>query len=172
MFPSHDRLAEANHGLRKDIEDKVLLFPRFDPVSLELALAEDTRRAQDFADKHQRKLVLFDTLEDCVMEVEELKNELTTIVLTKTGTGVNSRDRWDTPEVKTETGKKGRLKKDRYSALLMANMVARQKRVELTPLQYDAVGGLMEDLDESDGEFYANAPEWLKNSAEDFYKSL
>ena len=26
----HEWLAEANHGMRKDFEDKALLFPRFD----------------------------------------------------------------------------------------------------------------------------------------------
>ena len=119
------------------------------------------------------KLVLLDTLEDCVLEIEELKNELTTIMITKTGTGVNSRDRWDTPEIKEETGRKGRLRKDRYSALLIANMLARQSRFELTQMEYDAIGGYIGDIDtRQSGEFYENAPEWLKGKAEDFYNFL
>ena len=40
-FPRYDWLAEANHGLRKDLEDKALLFPMFDTISLGIANAED-----------------------------------------------------------------------------------------------------------------------------------
>ena len=46
--------------------------------------------------------------------------------MTQTSTGPNARDRWDTPEVKLPGGKKGRLRKDRYSSLVIANMLARQ----------------------------------------------
>ena len=56
-------------------------------------------------------------------EIEELKNELSTIIVTQT---LNGRDRWDTPEIKLPGNKKGRLRKDRYSSLVMANMVSRQ----------------------------------------------
>ena len=173
QFARYEWLSEANHGLRQDMENMVLLLPCFDPVSLEFAVADDYRRIRDFEEKHgKQKLVLFDTLEDCVLEIEELKKELTTIAITKTGTGVNSRDRWDTPEIKLETGKKGRLRKDRYSALLIANMVARQSRKQLTTLQFDSIGGIIEDIDETKhGDIYSNAPEWLKNS-EDFYNSI
>jgi hypothetical protein len=120
-----------------------------------------------------QKLVLIDTLEDCVMEIEELKDELTTIILTKTGTGVNSRDRWDTPEIKTDVGKKGRLRKDRYSALIIGNMIARSFRRELTPLEYNTFGGFIEDIpDKTGGGFYNSAPEWAKDAMEDFYNNL
>ena len=47
-------------------------------------------------------------------ELEELKNELSMIVVTQTATG---RERWDTPEVKPGAGRKSRLRKDRYSSL-------------------------------------------------------
>ena len=47
--------------------------------------------------------------------------------MTQTSTGARARDRWDTPEVKLQNGKKGRLRKDRYSSLVIANMLARQK---------------------------------------------
>ena len=35
-FAKADWTAQANHGMRKDFEDKVLLFPRFDTLSLSL----------------------------------------------------------------------------------------------------------------------------------------
>ena len=174
QFARYEWISEANHGLRKDMEDRVLLFPRFDPISLELAAVQDNQRLVEFEKNNPgKKLEILDTLEDCVLEIEELKNELTTIVITKTGTGVNSRDRWDTPEVKVEGGKKGRLRKDRYSSLLIANMLARQTRKERTAFSYDSVGGYIQDIkDDKNGEIYLNAPEWMKNTFDDFYRHI
>lgn len=109
-FSSQEWTSEANHGLRKDMEDKVLLFPKFDPIILALSVEDDKESNR-----------IYDTLEDCVTEIEELKNELVLIELTTTQSG---RERWDTPEIKV-SNRKGRMRKDRYSALLMANMGAR-----------------------------------------------
>jgi hypothetical protein len=120
QFASSDWTSESNHGLRKDFEDKALLFPAFDAVELAIATGQDRLLAK------QKGLDLdhiYDTMEDCVMEIEELKDELSTITIETTTSG---RERWDTPEVKLPGGKKGRLRKDRYSSLLMANMLARQ----------------------------------------------
>ena len=127
QFAKYDWLAEANHGLRKDFEDKIVLFPYFDSASLGVALEVDKSVGRKY-----------DTLEDCVMEIEELKDELAMIVMTQTNTG---RERWDTPEVKTGAGRKTRLRKDRYSALIMANMSARSILVEKTTLESGAFGG-------------------------------
>ncbi len=127
QFAKYDWLAEANHGLRKDFEDKSVLFPYFDSVSLGVALEVDKSVGRKY-----------DTLEDCVMEIEELKDELSMIVMTVTS---NGRERWDTPEVKTGAGRKSRLRKDRYSSLIMANMSARYLNVEKTTLDFGAIGG-------------------------------
>ena len=127
QFAKYDWLAEANHGLRKDFEDKIVLFPYFDSASLGVALEVDKSVGRKY-----------DTLEDCVMEIEELKDELSMIVMTQTSTG---RERWDTPEVKTGAGRKSRLRKDRYSSLIMANMSARNVLVEKTTIESGAIGG-------------------------------
>lgn len=142
QFAKFEWVSEANHGLRKDMEDKVLLFPRFDTLTLELAIQEDAALI-DSGDNSR----IYDSLEDCAMEIEELKDELCTIVMTKTGTGgVGGRDRWDTPEVKLDNGKKGRMRKDRYSALLIANMIARQIQRSIELADYSVVGGFTKDL--------------------------
>jgi hypothetical protein len=107
----------ANHGLKKDFLDKVCLFPHTDAIDYALATVQDEAASR-----------LYDSLEDCIYDINELKNELATIVITKTPSG---RDRWDTPEIKLPNQKKGRLRKDRYSALVMANMVARN--IQRTP---------------------------------------
>lgn len=131
QFAKYDWLAEANHGLRKDFEDKVVLFPYFDSASLGLALEVDKSIGRKY-----------DTLEDCVMEIEDLKDELSIIEMTQTNTG---RERWDTPEVKTGPGRKSRLRKDRYSSLIMANMSARSILTQKTTLESGAMGGFAND---------------------------
>ncbi len=158
QFAKYDWLAEANHGLRKDFEDKLVLFPDFDSVSLGLSAEEDNIEGR-----------IYDTLEDCVMEIEELKNELSMIIMTQTGTG---RERWDTPEVKIAAGKKSRLRKDRYSSLIMANMSARQLDVERTVRTYDHCGGFARKSGEQDnkdnGPMY-HGPSWFTENMSDIY---
>jgi len=112
QFSRPEWVSNANHGMRKDFEEKILLFPDYDAAMLSLAQMED-----------ESKNRAYDTMEDCINEIEELKEELASIVHTQTG--IQLRDRWDTPEVKLPGNKKGRLRKDRYSALLMANMAGR-----------------------------------------------
>jgi len=130
QFAKYDWLSEANHSLRKDFEDKVLIFPRFDPITIGLSIEQDKMANRTY-----------DTLEDCVMEIEELKNELCMIEIRQTSTG---REHWDTPEVKIGTGRKERIRKDRYSSLLMANMAARQTRARRIQDDYNIVGGFAE----------------------------
>lgn len=107
-------ISEANHSLKKDMEARDIIFPYHDALTYTLSEFYD----QSLGEAGQ----LYDTLEDCVFEIEELKKELSIITITETSTG---RERFDTPELKTGIAKKGRLRKDRYSALLMANWVAR-----------------------------------------------
>lgn len=135
-FAKGDWVSEANHGMKKDFEDKKLLFPYFDPFTIYEALSEDKDKGIKEEDYR-----LYDTLEDCVMEIEELKEELTLIQHSQT-TG-SGRERWDTPEIVEGTGKKGRLKKDRYSALLMANMISRVLTRVIPQQVYDGVGGFL-----------------------------
>lgn len=146
-FSDGEYTRKANHGMRKDFEDKALLFPFFDPLSQDFAIEEDK--------KFSRK---YDTLEDCVMEIEELKDELATIVHTQTTS--TGRDRWDTPEIKLPGNRKGRLRKDRYSALLMANMTART--IARTPPQpaYKYAGVVVgEAKPNMSGSFYNGGPQ-------------
>jgi len=164
-FAKYDWVRDSNHGLRKDLEDKILLFPKFDSISLELAAEEDAERAKVLKNKFGKTMDIFDTLEDCVMEIEELKNELSTITVTVTGTGVAARERWDVPEVKLPGNKKGRMRKDRYSALLMANMTARKIHRTDMPIQYSVIGGFSKDIvgrkDKADKNKLYNGPDWF-----------
>lgn len=159
QFARADWTSQANHGLRKDLEDKVLLFPRFDQVSLALALDKEGKDIMN-ADITN----LYDSESECILEIEELKNELTTIVMTQTSTGPNARDRWDTPEIKLPNGKKGKLRKDRYSALIIANMLARQMTRTLQGISYDVIGNDLNKVEKKDGQMY-KGPNWFTNEA-------
>lgn len=157
QFAKYDWLAEANHGMRKDFEDKALLFPFVDPLSLSISEHEDSVKGR-----------MFDTLEECIMDIEELKDELSMIQMTQTAAG---RDRWDTPQVVIGTGKKSKMRKDRYSSLLMANMAAR--KIQRTPTQADyefyggfATGGFKKS-DKQENLY--NGPSWFADSMKDVY---
>ena len=156
QFAKYDWYSDANHGLRKDLEDKILLFPRFDPVTIGLSIEEDKVNNR-----------LYDTLEDCVMEIEELKNELSLIEVSES---VNGRMRWDTPEVKIGVGKKKRMRKDRYSSLLMANMSARNFDFEQKQATYHAYGGFAASTNK--GKFESatfSGPNWFTSQMNNIY---
>jgi hypothetical protein len=158
QFAKHEWLAEANHGLRKDFEDKVLLFPAFDPITLGVSTIEDGIKNR-----------MYDTLEECVLDIEELKDELAMIQMTQTASG---KDKWDTPEVIVAAGKKSKMRKDRYSSLLMANMAARI--ISRTPEQelYEFYGGFAtthkKKTKKDSGKLY-NAPAWFTDNIQDAY---
>lgn len=155
-FSSAQWTSEANHGLRKDLEDKMIIFPYFDSATIGLSLEDDKRNNR-----------MHDTLEDCVLEIEQLKDEMALIVITQTQSG---RERWDTPDVRS--GKKDKLRKDRYSALLMANMSARKI---LTQKEYDYYaiyqGGGFADrmVDQPDKEDLYHGPAWWTEQTNGIY---
>ena len=168
QFAKADWTSQANHGLRKDLEDKVLLFPRFDNLTLGLAMENEGKNILE-----SDLTPLYDSLSECILEIEDLKNELTTIVMTQTSTGPNARDRWDTPEVKLQNGKKGRLRKDRYSSLLIANMLARQMNRTMTDISYDIIGGNAKHVVNNNGQLY-KGPSWFTESGgnDDIYTGI
>ena len=162
QFAKADWVSQSNHGLRKDLEDKKLLFPRFDSLSIGLALESEGKNILE-ADLNP----LYDSLSECIVEIEELKNELTTIVMTQTSSGAYARDKWDTPETKGAHGKKGKLRKDRYSSLLISNMIARQLDLKLADVEYNVIGGSTRTIVKSkDSEMY-KGPEWFTGGAND-----
>lgn len=103
---------DANIALHKSLETRTLLFPAFDSVKMYAAIEAEKAAG-----------VIFDTYEENVFNLEELKNELCTIQMSETATG---RERFDTPQVVSPgavegRARKGRLRKDRYTALLLSH---------------------------------------------------
>ena len=95
-----------------------------------------------------------------------LKLLIMLIIMSQTPAG---RDKWDTPEIKLATGKKGNLRKDRYSALLMANMSARTLQRSPPPLNYKSMGGFAGgNIHDVDGPTYVG-PAWFTEGMKDVY---
>jgi hypothetical protein len=167
QFARADWTTQANHGLRKDLEDKIILFPRFDQLSLALALDKENKDIMETSFDN-----LYDSESECILEIEELKNELTTIVMTQTSGGAGARDRWDTPDVKMPNGKKGKLRKDRYSSLVIANMLARQLSRTTEPINYDIIGANLANIEKKSGAMY-RGPIWFTEEANNnLYKGI
>lgn len=124
-------VSDANWSLLKDIQDKILLFPFFN--SVELGLEHERVLREIVGEENQTKI--YDEFEDVILEVEELKKELTYIEQTTTAAG---RERWDTPGIKQGNKTVQNLRKDRYSALLMANYIARTTSRFIAPPNFNA----------------------------------
>jgi len=126
----------ANVVLHKSLETRTLLFPAFDSVKMFSSLQAEKAEG-----------IIVDTYEENVFNIEELKNELCTIQMSETTTG---RERFDTPTVIKPGAvegrtRKGRLKKDRYTALMLAHKFIYD--TEVTPnydIDYEDVAGNVE----------------------------
>ena len=125
--------AQANVCLHKSFETKKLLFPAFNVVQMEAS------RAAESSNKIEH-----DTFEENINNIEELKNELCTIRMSETSTG---KEKFDTPNV-SQPGSvegrqiKGRLRKDRYTALLLAHKYIYENEVTTdSSIDYNDVVG-------------------------------
>ena len=157
-FQNAEFTSQANHSLKKAFEDRELLFPFIG--SIELALAE-----VDDGDKQRED----NTLQQCIYNFEELKTELVSIVHSET---TNGREHFDVPEVKIGVGRKGRMKKDRYSALLMANYAAiRIRSTSWTPFEMDGGGFAKECKDDDGPKKLFSGSAWMVSQLNELYAS-
>jgi hypothetical protein len=154
--------------MKADFGFKQLLFPEFDPAQIEMAHLEDKESGRVKVDSRDDSAeALYDTLEDCVIEIELLKDELASIVHSQVGTSM--RDHWDTPETKLAGGKKGRMRKDRYTSLLMANMIGRTLQRRVKEPEYRPMGGFAHELSGNvrPGPAWASGPAWYTEAVGD-----
>lgn len=160
-------LSEANHGMKFDMENKFLLFPEYDFAELALAAeaSKDFIKANSNSLDVEDTVSLYDTLEDVFLEIEELKKELISIEHTKTASGV---ERWDTPAGASKGTTK---KKDRYSALMMANKGAREiSRGLSAPPLYSVLGRVVGQgpINTVKSTKMYSGPEWYKPTLRTF----
>lgn len=158
-FADSEFTSQSNHGLRSDLESKSILFPAYD-----MAILAESAITDGLANREH------DTLEDCVLEIEEMKDELATIEHSQTA--VQSRERWDTPAIKKPGGKIGRQRKDRYTALIIANMLARSVQHRLKGHDHISIGGYVgQDKKKVKGQLYTG-PESLTSQIPPNYRGL
>lgn len=162
-FAKYEWVRNANHGMRFDLESRTLLFPMFDAISIAESAIIDDKMSNSI-----------DSLEECSLEIEELKDELSNIIVTNTAS--QNRERWDTPDSKdAATGKvkRGRMRKDRYSALLMANASAKDYSIPVISLQsfIDGGGFANESVSrkEESGIIGYVGPSWLSTELSNLY---
>lgn len=119
-------ISSANHDMKRDMENRTLLFPKYDPYMI-MAEEEASGKKAGFERYKNTNLleggVVEDTIEYIYDEIEVLKKELTSIVRTETASG---KERWGLPTKKGEAPQNKNFKKDRYSALMLANGVANE----------------------------------------------
>ena len=140
QFSNAKLVSEANHLLKRDIEARNIIFPYLSDAEIASAMS---LKGTDYG------------IDDCMMEIFELQDELSLVEYTITTSG---REKWDTPEYISELGKKERLRKDRYTALLLANYAADiimegKKETTLTKRYYGKYVGSMQKGD-SGGKMY------------------
>lgn len=159
-FASNELLSNAYFNTKKDLDTQQLVFPSFDGATLGLVECEtDDTNVVDGG--------LEDTLEGIVEEIEELKNELTCIMHTKLPSG---RDQFSVPDIKTADGKKARVKKDRASALIMANSTSRAIMRDHIDTTYESNGGYATPQKQENGLLYSNV--WYGKATQDAYADL
>jgi len=131
--PTSEFNAYANAALHKSFETKRLLFPAFDVTIMQSSLIAE--KALNITN---------DTYEENIYNIEELKNEICTIQRSETPSG---KEHFSTPSVITGAimegrQKKGRLRKDRYTSLLIAHKyVYTIDAAPTMPISYDDVPG-------------------------------
>lgn len=138
-FARSEWVMASNHTLRSHIEKKVLIFPHVNGADVAIAMAADYEGGQE--------RLIYDGMESCVLNIEETKNELSQIVQSSTaGTG---REKFDTPDTivkrQGQTDQKGKMRKDRYSSLLIANYTADQYLSTLGNDFQPLIGGFVKD---------------------------
>lgn len=128
-FSNYDWRRNAHWGLRSDFLNKKILFPAYDAASIEVdSYLEDK---------------LGDTLEDCYLEIEQCKKEITLIKHDQTPQG---HEKWDVPKVigiDADQAQK-KIKRDRFTSILLANWGCRildEEKDQFTPEKYGVFGG-------------------------------
>lgn len=150
-FRKQDYTSSANHNMKKDFEERMLLFPEYNPAVL--------------ATYSNLENAYFQEMEDCIDSIEGLKRELTQIELTATA---NGNERFDTPDIKISGSQKGKMKKDRYSALIMANTSARSDHYNKNSYASKTIGDLANTSLNSEKASFIG-PSWITNKLNSLY---
>lgn len=135
QFSNKEWRGLAHWGLRQDILDCRTIFPEYSGADIELAGA----RSKEIG-------VSYDTYEDNMLELEQLKIETIMIRMSQTA---NGGEVWDIPKVvgMNAEAMRQKLKRDRFTSLLLANWAGRLVMEERSQV-YDTnfIGGALGDI--------------------------
>jgi hypothetical protein len=158
-FSDYGWRREAHWGIKSDISGSSLLFPSYDHAEGLVAQFEAIGMGK-----------YYDTMEDAFYEIEQCKQECVRIRVEQTPNGL---EKWDVPNVQTVSsdGKKVKLKKDRFTSLMIANWLARttfadQQRSNAV-INHPMLGGRMGML--SKQEYDPNMPRYGGRGASRMY---
>ena len=143
-------VSDANHSMKKSIEEFRLLLPIYDTIGIEKEL-NSMSMSSNSLDKAINKVrnSMADTLEDVNEEIAEMKKELTNIVITGTPSG---NEHFDLPKlIGTTKNTRDVRRKDRYSALVLAHWGIQFLISEDVSSIYDVAGGSAENLAKGGG---------------------
>lgn len=152
---------ESHWGLKKDIELRKLLFPEFDIAKIAL---------EEFKDEVMGKQETHDTIHDCWDELEQMKREM--ILIKHEITSITGQEKWDVPTAYglSKELDKQKMKKDRFTSLLLANWGVRLLDTEdemdkLHNPQHPHVGGVTSKSPIAEGQpmYYGVGAKKMKN---------
>lgn len=141
-------VSDANHSMKKSIEEFRLLFPIYDTVAIEGELTSMNVSSNSLSKSINKvRNSMTDTVEDVNEEIEEMKKEITNIVITGTPSG---NEHFDLPKMNLASAGGGKQKdkrrKDRYSACVLAHYGIQFVVSEETSNAYEVAGGTAEGL--------------------------
>jgi hypothetical protein len=144
-FSKPDVRQDLYYGGRKILEDGKIKFPYWDAIALEEAFDADTRQRERYLESLEKmdllkdnEIVLYDTLEDTYMEIQKTIDELCSIEVTRSASGV---DQFKAKPKKNAEGKTVYMHKDRATALLLAIYLYKSYTKVVEPLDVMTVGG-------------------------------
>jgi hypothetical protein len=157
--------ADANHSLKKAFETRALTIPEYDTIGIEKELnsSQAAREKSNNKEMLGKYNYLDDSIEDVNEEIEELKKELMMIAVTATSTG---KEHFDLVKQSSsqKSENKTKRRKDRYSALLLANYGLQSTQApQVNESSYSYEGGNAKDLVVSNsnyvvGQLYSGLP--------------
>jgi hypothetical protein len=142
LFNNSQVRQDLYYGSRKMLEDGRIKFPYWDSIALEEAFDADERQREQYLKSNlgDNELILYDTLEDTFMEIQKMIDELCSIKVTRSPTGI---DQWKTEAKKNPEGKTVYMHKDRATALLLATYLYRSYIQMVDPLDAMLAGGVV-----------------------------
>jgi len=162
--------SESNHSFRKYIEDYKLLFPIYSSEEIERdSLENPDLYLEEIISQSVGKTRRYmkDTIQDICDEIQEMKDEIGSIVITS---NMGGSEHFDLPKFGGGIGGNVNIsndvrRKDRYSAAVLAFCAIKELcEEEKEAVGYETFGGIATEIEKSyEGEMYRGLPAGVKS---------